>query len=206
MANTPAPPPSRTAERAAMRALADPARQLLEGIGIPCQADTSDTPRRLLNALMELTSGARKDPVRHLARTYRVETGSNLEPGLIAATGVPIAGICEHHALPYTGTALVAYLPTPVAALVPAGKLARLVREYAARPTSPERVGRQVVDAITGHLSTYGAAALLRTTHTCLTLRGACATGAATSTTNVTGKLRADAALHAELLTLWSAT
>ncbi|MFI9845053.1 GTP cyclohydrolase I [Nonomuraea sp. NPDC051941] len=197
--------PSRAAARTAARTLIEPTAQLLQGIGIPCDGDgTADTPRRLLNALMELTAGARKDPARHLARVFPPEDGDNLEPALVAVPGISIAGICEHHALPYFGTALVAYVPALGSPVVGLSKLARLAQEYAARPTVQERVGQQIVDAITTHLRALGAAALIRATHTCLTLRGACARTASMTTMHVTGQLRKDPVLHAELLATWS--
>ncbi|MET7335886.1 GTP cyclohydrolase I [Nonomuraea sp. NPDC005650] len=193
-----APAPAvRAAARAATRALIEPARQVLEGIGIPASPDTA---RRYLNTLMELTAGARTDPDRHLANPAPIT--DELAAGLVTVAGISIAGLCDQHAMPYAGTALVAYVPA--AARVPTAKLARLAQEYAARPTSQDEITREIVGAIMRHLRPVGAAAILTATHTCMTLRGACATGATVTTSHVRGDLATDPTLHAELIATWS--
>lgn len=194
---TPTPVTHRAAARAAARALIEPARQVLEGIGIPASPDTA---RRYLNTLMELTAGTRKDPDRHLANP--TPAPDDLDAELVTVAGIPIAGLCDQHATPYTGTALVAYVTA--GRRVPTAKLARMAQEYAARPTSQDVATRQMVLAIERHLRPRGAAAILTAGHTCMTLRGACATGASVTTSHVRGDLATDPTLHAQLIAAWS--
>ncbi len=173
---------------------------LLAALGIPCDTEsTAATPARMAKALAELTAGQHLDPARHLAVTFPPE---GERATLIAAVDVPFTALCEHHGLPFTGRAAVAYLPVPGARIVGLSKLARLVQEFAARPQVQERLGEQVVDALGAHLDVQGAACLIRSVHACMTLRGARAHGAAMVTTHLTGALHADPLRRTEVLAL----
>lgn len=177
----------------------DHAAALLDALGVPHTEATARTPARMADALAELTAGLGVDPDRHLAVTFPPE---GPDPGMILVTGVPFTSVCEHHILPFTGTAAVAYLPAPGARIVGLSKLARLVNDYAARPQVQERLGEQVVDAITSRLDTLGAGCLIRSQHTCMTLRGAKATGAEMVTSHLAGRFRDDPDTRAEFLSL----
>lgn len=176
------------------------AAALLDSLGIPCDADgTAETPRRMVMTLAELTAGLRTVPARHLSRTFPPVTD---DPGLIVVPRIAFTSVCEHHMLPFTGHATVGYLPSPGARIVGLSKLARLVTEHAARPQLQERLGTAVVDDITQCLDVRGAACVITSAHTCMTLRGAKAAGAAMVTSHMIGVFRDDPAIRAEFLTL----
>lgn len=148
------------------------------------------TPGRLVRALHELTAGRNLAPDRHLDVTFPATSNT---PGLIIVTDIPFTSVCEHHVLPFTGHATVAYLPRPGARIVGLSKLARLVQEYAARPQVQERLADQIVTALSVGLDSQGAACALRGVHSCMSLRGA-RTGmsAAMVTVQYTGALETD--------------
>jgi GTP cyclohydrolase I len=174
------------------------ARAMLAALGISCDGeDTADTPARMVGALLEMTAGLTLDPGRHLAVTFPPPSA---DPPMVVVPGVPVESVCEHHMLPFTGTATIAYLPA--GRIVGLSKLARVAQEYAARPQVQERLGDQIVAAIDKHLDTLGAACQIRAVHTCMTLRGVRATGAAMVTSHLTGRFRDDAAARGEFLTL----
>ncbi|MBV2365564.1 GTP cyclohydrolase I [Streptomonospora nanhaiensis] len=176
------------------------ARALLRELGLPCDTEsTRRTPERFAAALAEMTSGLRLDPERHLKVRFPAESGRQ---GVIAAVDVPFVAMCEHHILPFSGRATVAYLPQPGAPIVGLSKLARLVQELARRPQVQERLGEQTVAALDTHLSPRGAACLIRSEHACMTLRGAQAHGAAMVTSHLSGEFATDPALRAELTAL----
>ena len=176
------------------------ARAMLAKLGIPCNNDSTEaTPARFVKALMELTEGARLDPARHLQVTFAPTSD---DPGMIIATGVPFTSLCEHHLLPFTGTATVGYLPAKGARIVGLSKLARVAQEFAARPQVQERLGDEIVTALATHLETLGAACVLRATHSCMTLRGARATGAGMVTSHLRGVFRDKPEVRAEFLQL----
>jgi GTP cyclohydrolase IA len=178
------------------------AGQLLTALGIAHDTDgLAETPARLAAALYELTAGLRApDPAAHLLRTF--EPGGP-HPSMIVAAGIEFVSVCEHHALPFYGTAAVAYLPAPDARVAGVSKLARLVTGYAARPQMQERLGTQITDAITGTLDTQGAACLIVAVHTCMTLRGVRAGQNARMITNhLTGRFLNEHPVRDEFLTL----
>lgn len=176
------------------------ARAMLAALGMSCDDDeTSATPARFVRAMLELTEGARLDPDRHLQVRFPAPSG---DPGLIVTTGVPFTSLCEHHLLPFTGTAAIGYLPEPGSEIVGLSKLARVAQEYAARPQVQERLGDQIVAAVTGNLRTIGAACVLRAEHSCMVLRGARATGAVMVTSHLRGAFRDDPAARTEFLQL----
>jgi GTP cyclohydrolase IA len=163
------------------------ARGMLAVLGI---VGDDETPGRLVRALHEMTRGRLEDPRRHLQVQF---PPTSSKPGLIVVTDVPFVSVCEHHILPFTGVATLAYLPHPGARIVGLSKLARLVEGYAARPQVQERLTDQVVTALMEVLEPRGAACAIRGVHSCMTLRGArTGSAAAMTTAQYAGELEAD--------------
>lgn len=176
------------------------ARAMFSVLGIACDsASTERTPLRFVEALVEMTRGLHLDPARHLRVQFPPESA---DQGIIAAVDVPFVALCEHHVLPFSGRATVAYLPRPDAHIVGLSKLARVLQEYGARPQVQERLGGQVVDALARNLDPLGAACLIRSEHACMTQRGARAHGAVMVTTHLTGRFTTDPSLRAQVLAL----
>jgi GTP cyclohydrolase I len=176
------------------------ARAMFSVLGIDCDtASTERTPDRFVKALAEMTAGLHLDPTRHLRVQFPPES---VNQGIIAAVDIPFVALCEHHVLPFLGRATVAYLPAPGGRIVGLSKLARVVQEYGARPQVQERLGEQVVAALSNHLAARGAACLIRSDHACLTLRGAEAHGAVMVTTHLSGEFTTDSGLRAQVLEL----
>lgn len=175
----------------------DHTRALLTLLGVPVTAHTMDTPERWARSLMEMTNGLRTDPALLLERTFPPESD---DPGMIVVPGVPFTSLCEHHMLPFSGMATVGYLPKASAPIVGLSKLARVVQGYAARPQVQERLGAQVVEAITAKLLCDGAGCVIRSAHTCMTNRGVRAQGATMITSHLVGRFRDDPQVRAEFL------
>lgn len=174
-----APPMTDTARAAVAR--------LLEALGEePTRSDLADTPRRVADALRELTSGKREEPREILSRVFE-------DPfdGLVLVKGIEFTSLCEHHLLPFRGTASIAYLPA--GRIVGLSKLARLVEALAGRLQVQERLTRELADAVEEHLHPRGVAVLVEGEHLCMSARGA-RTAARTVTTAFRGDLRAEAA------------
>ncbi|RPE39757.1 GTP cyclohydrolase I [Streptomyces sp. Ag109_O5-1] len=161
----------------------------------------SGTPGRVLRALDEFTAGYEDDPARHLARVFPVEHSG--QP--IAVTGVPFTALCEHHMLPFSGTADIAYLPKPGAPVAGLSKLPRVLDVYAKRLQTQEQITKQVTAALDEHLQLLGAACIIRSEHGCLALRGARKPGSQMVTASYTGVFYEDPQARAELHTLFNA-
>jgi GTP cyclohydrolase I len=129
---------------------------------------TQDTPRRFLSALVEATGGYEGDP--KLLTVFPAEHGDSAHPGMIIEGPIAFHALCEHHALPFFGTAHVGYVAGD--RLLGISKLTRLVRVFARRFTVQERLGEQIADALTEMVDAEGVAVRLEAAHLCTHIRG----------------------------------
>jgi len=177
--------------------LEDTVRRQLEWIGEdPMRPGLQATPARVLRALGELTSGYKENPGALLAVQFP-EDGVDQ---MIVVRGVRFSSLCEHHMLPFTGTATVGYVPQP-GRVVGLSKLARLVLCFARRLQVQERLTQQITAALDTHLGALGAGCVVRARHSCMAIRGVRANGEMV-TSSLTGVLRVDGAARAEFLAL----
>lgn len=171
-------------------------RELLIAIGEdPDREGLVKTPNRVARAYSELTSGLREDPKLHLQTVF---TESYDE--VVLLRDIPFHSMCEHHLLPFTGRAHVAYLPD--GKVVGLSKLARLVDGFARRPQVQERLTTQIADALIEELAPIGAACIIEAVHTCMTIRGAKKTGSVMVTSALRGLFRENATSRHEILSL----
>ena len=154
-----------------------------------------DTPARMTRAYAELFHA----PAPQLT-TFPNDEGYD---EVVLVREIPFRTVCEHHLLPFSGVAHVAYLPGE--RLLGLSKLARLVEFHAARPQTQERLTRQLADSLATQLGARWAGVVLEAEHTCMTLRGVRAQGAKTITTALAGPLRTDPQHRAEFLALTGA-
>jgi GTP cyclohydrolase I len=146
-------------------------RALLRLVGEdPDREGLQDTPGRVVKAYLELCRRP-GDPAVDLARVFP-DTGPVAGP--VSVHGIDFTSVCEHHLLPFTGRAWLAYLPGD-GRVVGLSKLPRTLHHYAARPQVQERMTRQIADALEQHLDPRGVAVLIQGDHSCMALRGACA-------------------------------
>jgi GTP cyclohydrolase IA len=169
---------------------------LLELLGEdPSRPGLADTPRRVVAYLAELTAGYREDPGRYLSVAFEEPCDE-----MVVLAGVRFTSLCEHHLLPFTGTATVGYVPDRK--VVGVSKLARVVEVYARRLQLQERLTRQVAEAITDHLEPLGVGVVLRASHACLACRGALQPDAVMVTSAMTGVMLEKPEARAEFLAL----
>jgi GTP cyclohydrolase I len=173
-------------------------RELLIAIGDdPAREGVLETPRRVAEAYADLFAGMAIDPASVL-EPLPDERGT----GLILVRDIQFASICEHHLLPFFGTAAVGYLPGPGGTITGLSKLARVVEVLARRPQVQERLVRQVADALEGALAPAGVAVIVEAEHACMTMRGVRKPGTSVLTTEFRGVFLEDAAARAEVLAL----
>jgi len=185
------PRPSRAEAEAAVRTL-------LCYIGDnPDREGLVETPKRFVKAYQELFTGYKECPVEILDRTFS-EIGSYAEPVLVR--DIPFYSHCEHHVMPFTGKAHIAYTPTE--RVVGLSKLARLVDVYARRLQTQEHLTSQIATAIDEILKPRGVAVMLEAEHTCMSMRGVAKPGSLTVTTQFTGLFRDDPQEQARFFTL----
>ena len=100
---------------------------------------------------------------------------------LITEQDIPFNSMCEHHLLPFTGTAHICYLPRD-GRITGISKLARCVSGYARRPQLQERLTEQIADALVERLEPRGVLVVLQAEHSCMCIRGIRSVGSSTVT------------------------
>jgi GTP cyclohydrolase IA len=176
-----------------LAAARDAAEAMLTALGLPVTGpDMAETPRRLVDAYAELLAVPEFD-----LTTFDNASGYD---ELVLVRDIPLRSLCEHHLLPFTGVAHVGYLPAE--RILGLSKLARTVEFFARRVQTQERLTSQVADHLHDRLAPLGVGVVIEAEHSCMSLRGARATGATTLTTVLRGRLRDDPASRAEFLTL----
>lgn len=78
--------------------------------------------------------------------------------------------VCEHHFVPFTGTAYVAYIPNQK--IIGLSKIPRIVRFFSKRPQIQERLTAQIADSLTHILETENVAVSMTAEHQCMIMRG----------------------------------
>lgn len=121
---------------------------------------------------------------------------------IVIVKDIPFASLCEHHLLPFTGVANIAYIPNGV--IVGLSKLARIVDHYSLRLNIQERLTEQVADHIESELKPIGVAVIIECQHLCMVLRGVQKPGHKTITSCLRGKFMDDPVARNELLQLIS--
>jgi GTP cyclohydrolase IA len=173
-------------------------REILVAIGEdPEREGLVKTPERVAEAYAHLFAGLFEDPARHLEGGFTEGARD-----LILVRDLPVAALCEHHLLPFTGKAHVGYVPNGRVAGF--SELARVVEGYARRPQLQERLTAQVVDAVHGKLGSLGAMVVVEAIHSCMTMRGAEVPDSVAVTSAARGIFEEDAARRAEVLALIS--
>jgi GTP cyclohydrolase IA len=173
-------------------------RELLAAIGDdPSRPGVVETPRRVAEAYADLFAGMAIDPVAVL-EPLPDERAS----GLILVRDISFASICEHHLLPFLGTAAVGYVPGADGTITGISKLARVVEVLARRPQVQERLVREVADALEAALSPAGVAVVVEAEHLCMTMRGVRKPGSKVLTTEFRGLFADDTAARSEVLAL----
>ncbi|MGA2968710.1 MAG: GTP cyclohydrolase I FolE [Acidimicrobiales bacterium] len=170
-------------------------RELLEAIGEdPQREGLVETPRRVADMYVELFEGLEADPGEHLRLTFEASHDE-----MVMVRDIPFTSLCEHHLVPFTGLAHVAYLPGE-GRITGLSKLARLVEGYARRLQVQERMTTQIVEAMERELHPRGSIVVIEAEHFCVSMRGVKKAGSTTVTSAVRGVFRDDAAYRAEAL------
>jgi GTP cyclohydrolase IA len=159
----------------------------------PTREGLLDTPKRVVKAYEELFKGYGENPEDVLNKVFREVDGYD---DMVLVRDIPFYSHCEHHMVPFTGKAHIAYYPTD--GVVGLSKLARLVDVYGRRLQTQETMTAQIINALNTVLSPRGAAVLVEAEHMCMSMRGVQKHGASTVTTQFSGVYRDDPAEQAK--------
>lgn len=157
------------------------------------------TPQRVAEAYAEFFAGVGVDPVPLLRDELATQDAPEQRGEIVLLRDIALRSICEHHLLPFTGVAHVAYLPAD--RLVGLGSIARTVETLASRPQLQERLGEDIVAAIDAALAPLGALVVIDARHGCVGARGPRQAESTTVTVAASGAL-ADPVRRAEVMAL----
>ena len=144
----------------------DAVSKILRYIGEDTERDgLADTPRRVAQLYTEIFSGLRENPADLLSTLFE---GDYYDPVLVS--DIPFHSICEHHLLPFTGLAQVAYHPN--GKVIGASKVPRIIDSISRRPQIQERLTSEIADIIHSGLNSQSTLVYMSAEHMCMAMRG----------------------------------
>lgn len=178
--------------------LAAAAREILIAIGEdPDRPDLRKTPERTAEMFAELFGGLEIDATQFLADPLPYDHHE-----MIAVRNIAVRSMCEHHLVPMSGVAHIAYIPN--GKIVGFDRIVRAVDALARRPQVQERLTGQIADVIEDALQPNGVAVMLTLEQMCMTVRGVRQTGSRTVTKAYRGVFDADPSWRAEFRSMVS--
>jgi GTP cyclohydrolase I len=187
-------PGDETAEgAAAVDSVESAVQAILRHIGEdPARAGLAETPARVRRMYEELTAGYRTDPDEILNDAiFEVDYSE-----MVVVKDIAFHSLCEHHLLPFAGTAAVAYIPA--GRVLGLSKIPRVVELFARRLQVQERMTQQVADFLMERLAPQGVGVVVEATHLCASMRGVKKPGMVMTTSAVLGLFRRSDKTRAE--------
>lgn len=175
--------------------LTDLVSDLITGLGEDVTREgLIKTPHRVERSLRFLTSGYQASVEEVLNGALFEAEGSEM----VVVKGIEFYSLCEHHMLPFFGTAHVAYIPGDT--ILGLSKFARVVDVFARRMQVQERMTSQIADALEQALKPAGVAVVTEASHLCMMMRGVEKQGSTTRTSAMRGVFKSDARTRQEFL------
>jgi len=172
------------------------AKEILLALGEDTEREgLKKTPERVARMYAELLGGMHEDPKKHLRSVFT----ENYDE-IVLLRNIPFYSICEHHLMPFIGSAHVAYLPSGT--VLGVSKLARIVDCFARRLQTQERLTYQIADFIMSSLKPKGVAVVLEASHSCMTIRGIKKPGSVMVTSALRGIFKRDPRSRNEVMSL----
>lgn len=163
---------------------------ILEGIGEDINREgLLETPDRIARMYEELAAGYTDCAAEHLRKRFHVDNND-----MVMEKEIPFYSFCEHHMLPFYGTAAIAYIPD--GEVVGLSKMARTLEVFAKRLQLQERLTAQIADVFMEELKPHGVMVLIEAEHMCMTMRGIKKPGTKTVTVVTRGVFDVDEKLQ----------
>jgi len=160
-------------------------RKILLEIGEdPDRQGLLGTPERVHRMYTELTAGYHVNADRLINNAVFDVAYSEM----VVVKAIPFYSLCEHHLLPFFGTAAVAYIPR--GKVIGLSKIPRVVEMYARRLQVQERLTQQIADFLEDRLHPQGVGVVMEATHLCAVMRGVRKPGTVMTTSAVLGLFR----------------
>ncbi len=153
------------------------------------------TPQRVAAMYAELLAGMHEDPSEHVRSIFTEKYDE-----VVLLRDIPFYSICEHHLMPFIGSAHVAYLPSGM--VLGVSKLARIIDCFSHRLQVQERLTDQIADFLMTSLKPQGVVVVLEASHSCMTIRGVKKSGSVMVTSALRGIFKKDPKSREEVMSL----
>lgn len=153
----------------------------------PARFGLLETPARVIRAYDEFFAGYSKNAEAELSKTFEDITGFD---DMVLVKQIDFVSHCEHHMVPISGVAHVAYWPGEN--VVGISKLARVVEIYAKRLVSQENMTRSIGETLEKALAPKGVAVMIDANHQCMSTRGVNKPSSSTVTMFMSGIFKED--------------
>lgn len=150
----------------------------------PSREGLKETPKRVSKMFKEFFESEYKNS----EELVKIFDEPSLQNGIIEVKNIPFCSLCEHHMLPFMGTANIKYLPKN-SSVIGLSKFARIVTHFSKGLQIQERITNNIANFIFTKLNVKGVQVNLKAKHLCMTLRGAKSLGSYTETTYTLGNL-----------------
>jgi GTP cyclohydrolase I len=131
----------------------------------PSREGLRETPDRVARMYAEVFAGLHQDPRVHLQKHFTQKYDE-----IVLIKDIQFESFCEHHLLPFSGKAHVAYLPN--GRVIGLSKIPRVIDVLARRPQMQERLTEELADLLMTELDAKGVAVVIEASHSCMTVRG----------------------------------
>ena len=163
----------------------------------PQREGLQETPGRVVKSYKDFFSGYTLDPREILKKKFKEVDGYD---EIIILKDIRLESHCEHHMVPFVGSAHVGYLPNKK--VVGLSKLARLVEIFAKRLQIQEKLTAQIANTIDEVLQPKGVGVIIEASHLCVATRGIHKPESRMVTSRMLGSFRNDQATRKEFLDL----
>lgn len=171
-------------------------REILFAVGEdPDREGLLETPDRVARMYAEVFSGLHTDPKQYLKKHFTQKYDE-----MVLVRDIRYESFCEHHLLPFTGVAHVAYIPD--GKVIGLSKIPRVIDALARRPQLQERLTEELADLLMSELGAKGVAVIMQGSHSCMTIRGVHKPGASFITSAMRGLFKDRLATRSEVLAL----
>jgi len=171
-------------------------REILAAVGEdPDREGLQETPARVARMYAEMFSGLHHDPREHTKKFFAEKYDE-----VVLVRDISFCSMCEHHLLPFTGKAHIAYVPN--GKVIGLSKLARVVEVHARRPQVQERLTEDIANLLVSELGAKGVAVVIEASHSCMTIRGVRKPGSLCVTSAMKGLFRNNLSSRAEVMQL----
>ncbi|HEY5806053.1 MAG TPA: GTP cyclohydrolase I FolE [Candidatus Saccharimonadales bacterium] len=150
----------------------------------PDRPGLKKTPKRVVGAYEKILSGynrSLKDEITTFDNSYKYDE-------IVYSGGIDFFSLCEHHLLPFFGSAHIGYIPSD--RIIGLSKLARAVDIYSRRLQQQERLTMEIANELDVLLNPVGIIVMMEGKHFCNMARGVEQTNSRMKTIVALGELK----------------